>query len=82
MKKASIKKTEIQNVINQLPENKLDEIKEYVDYILYKLNIKSQKPKSLKGIWKNKGFEKIKNLEEELKNLRSSLSESVLKKEI
>ncbi|MFQ5639039.1 MAG: hypothetical protein ACE5IR_13730 [bacterium] len=35
---------------------------------------------NLKGIWKNKGFEKIADLDSELKSIQGELSESILKK--
>ncbi len=41
-----------------------------------------QKSISLKGIWKNKGFEKIKDLEKELKVVRKKLNDAILKKEL
>ena len=42
----------------------------------------AQKPIRLKGIWKNKGFEKIINLEAEIESTRHELSEAILKKKI
>jgi len=39
-----------------------------------------KKTNNLKGIWKNKGFEKIDNLEKELKEIRKEITEAILKK--
>ena len=47
-----------------------------------KLEVAPLKAISLKGIWKNKGFENISDIESELKLVQSELSNSILKKEI
>jgi len=48
---------------------------------LSQLEVEPPEPMSLKGICENKGFEKISDLESELKLIRSELSDSILKKE-
>ncbi len=37
--------------------------------------------KKLQGIWANKGFEKIEDLEAEIASIRKALGDSILKKE-
>ncbi len=49
---------------------------------LEKTKTEAPKPISLKGIWKNKGFEKILDLESEIASIRHELSEAILKKKI
>jgi len=39
-------------------------------------------PRSLKGIWKHQGFERIHDLEGELKTLRAELNANILKREL
>jgi hypothetical protein len=39
-------------------------------------------PRNLCGIWKNKGFEKVADLENEIKEIRHELSDSILNKKI
>ena len=41
---------------------------------------KGEEPKTLGGIWKDKGFEKIKNLDEEIKKIRKEWGDQILKK--
>ena len=45
-------------------------------------NIPQQKNVSLKGIWRDKGFEKIVDYEKEVRQLRKELSDSILKRDI
>ena len=81
MQSTAIKKMELIQQISQLPEQKLGEVETFLGRILSQSKVESPKPISLKGIWKNKGFEKISDLESEIKLIRSELSDSILKKE-
>ena len=81
MQSTAIKRMELIQQISQLPEQKLGEVETFLKRILSQLKVESPKPISLKGIWKNKGFEKISDLESEIKLIRSELSDSILKKE-
>lgn len=76
----ALKINEIQKELFLLPDEKIDEVKDFVDFILHKSKAKKRKVVKMEGIWEGKGFEKIKNLEEELKAARKEISESVLKK--
>jgi len=78
----SIKRITIQKEINLIPENRLDEVKIYIETILNQNDIKKPKPLSLKGIWKDKNFTKIKDLETEISDLRKNLSNSILNKKL
>ena len=77
----AVKKTELINEINMLPEDKIDEVKDFVEFALSK-SIKKGPRLSLKGIWKNLGFENISNLENEIQTLRKNISNNLLKKDI
>lgn len=81
MQSTAIKKIELMRKITQLPEKKLWEVEAFLKGLLSQLEIQPPKPISLKGIWKNKGFEKISDLESKLKSIRKDLSDSILKKE-
>ncbi len=81
MESTAIKKMELIQKITKLPEKKLAEVEKFLKRILSQQHVTPQKPISLKGIWKNKGFEKISDLESELKSIRSKLSNSILKRE-
>jgi len=52
-----------------LPEEKLDEVKNFVEFILSKSGVPKRRIVNLKGIWANKGFKKI-DIESELKSIR------------
>ncbi len=80
MESTAIKKLELIQKITKLPEKKLGEVETLLKRLLSK-EVEPQKPISLKGIWKNKGFEKISDLESELKSIRGELSDSIVKKE-
>lgn len=78
----TVKRMTIRKEINLIPESKLDEVKLYIETILNQADVDMPKPVSLKGIWKGKGFAKIKELEIEIHDLRKNLSNSVLNKKI
>lgn len=80
-----LKRIEIVRQLSQVPAERLNEIESFVKFILFQGNIKSQKkekePETLAGIWKNKGFEKIKDLDREIKSLRKELGNQILEKQ-
>ena len=77
-----LKKLEIIRQLSYVPAERLKEVESYIKFILFQSNIntpvKGKEPKTLAGIWKDKGFEKIKNLEGEIKSLRKELSNQIL----
>jgi len=81
MSTTGLKVAEIKKDIALLPEDKLDEVKDFISFVLSKNKEKKKKIVQMKGIWKGKGFEKL-NIIKELKVARKEMSESILKKEI
>ncbi|ODS39321.1 MAG: hypothetical protein A7316_05860 [Candidatus Altiarchaeales archaeon WOR_SM1_86-2] len=81
MQTASLKLIEIKRDLPLLSEKKLDEVKDFVDFILLKSHVRKRKIIKLRGIWQNKGFEKI-DIKSELKNIREESSDSILRKKI
>lgn len=81
MQSATLKKMEIIDKISRLPEGKINELNTYLQGLFVQLNIDEPKAINLEGVWKNKGFEKIVDLDSELKTVRKELSDIVLKKE-
>jgi hypothetical protein len=79
MDTANLKKLEIISNLSYVPTDKLDEIDNFVQHILYTSQVTKKKKLSVKGIWKNKGFEKI-DVEKELKTLRKETQENLDKK--
>jgi hypothetical protein len=81
MSTTGLKVAEIKKDIALLPEDKLDEVKDFISFVLSRNKEKKKKIVQMKGIWKGKGFEKL-NINKELKVARKEMSESILKKEI
>jgi hypothetical protein len=81
MSTTGLKVTEIKKDIALLPEDRLDEVKDFISFVLSRNKEKKKKIVRMKGIWKGKGFEKL-NINKELKVARKEMSESILKKEI
>lgn len=75
------KRMTIQKEITLIPENRLDEVKTYIETII-NADSKKRNPVSLKGIWKGKGFEKITDIEADISSMRESLNASILRKKI
>jgi len=76
----AIKKMEIINSLSLVPGTSLDRIKEYIDTLIAHSDVPRPGRRSLKGIWKNKGFEKIADLDAELKEIRRQLENSIFER--
>lgn len=81
MYKPGLKLTEMSKKLSMLPDDKLDEVKDFIGRILAQNEIKQGRIVQMEGIWEGKGFEKL-NLEQEIKAIKSDLSKSILKREI
>ena len=82
MNLSAIRKMEIISLISLIPDDKLNQVEKYVNSILSESKIITQNNQTLKGIWKNKGFEKIVDLETEIKEVREQLGDSILDRKI
>jgi hypothetical protein len=78
MNTTAIKKIEIVNALSRVPVSSLDKIKAYIDTCVAATDKPAQSNSSLKGIWKDKGFEKVHDLDAELKEARQQLGNSIL----
>ncbi|MEO8150159.1 MAG: hypothetical protein ABI723_21170 [Bacteroidia bacterium] len=76
MKKIALNKFDIIRELSLVPASKLQEVDAFIKSVLSKnYNAKRQpEPKTLSGIWKNKGFEKIENLEQEIAEIRKEIA--------
>jgi len=81
MNAAAIKRTELLSELALLPEEDLDRV-----YALIAILVRTKAPdrssRSLRGIWKGKGFERIEDLETALKEARHELGAAILKRRI
>jgi len=82
MNQVAIKKMEIVNALAHVPDANLDEIKKHIDAIIAESGKPQTPVRSLKGVWKGKGFEKISDLEGELGEVRRRLANAILKKQL
>ncbi len=82
MNAAAVKKMEIVRELSLIPESKLDSIRMYINSILRESKPITKSNRSLQGIWSDKGFEKITDLEAEVREARKQLSDSILKRQL
>jgi len=80
MNTSAIKKMEIARSLSLVPPGSLDKIKKYIETFIAESEMARQTDRSLKGIWKNRGFEKIADLDAELKAVRREMGNSILRK--
>ena len=80
MNTIAITKSTIIQELSHIPETSLATVKNYLDALLKNAQTTSPMNQSLKGIWKDAGFEKIVNLEHELHEIRQELQETMLQR--
>lgn len=78
----AVKKIELMDKIAHLSERKFDEVNLFVDFVLAQSKGSLPESINLRGIWKNKGFEKIQSLESEIRDVRKEISDAILKRRI
>ena len=81
MSNTGIKLTRINKQLSMIPPHKLNEVEDFISFILARKKIGTKGVVKLTGIWEGKGFEKLK-LKEELKSLRNDLSRTILKRAV
>lgn len=83
MNSSAMKRIEIVKELSFVPDNQIDNVKTFIEFILFRNGKTGKKSShSLHGIWKNKGFEKIVDLESEIKTIRKQFNDSILKKRV
>lgn len=73
------KLNEIKKKLARLPGHKLEEVDDFIGFLLSKDKVKKPKVVQMKGIWAGKGFEKL-DLHSEINKSRKELSKSILKR--
>lgn len=79
---AALRRAEIIEDLTHIPDSALDEIQAYVRAVLNKAHRPPQSRQSLAGIWRGKGFEKIVDLEAELREARKEMTGSIARRKI
>ncbi len=82
MNAAAIKKTELINKISLIPEQKLEEVSDFIDFIIVRSKKILSETGTLEGIWKDKGFEKIQDLEAEIIEVRKEIGDAILRRRV
>lgn len=79
MQDTNMKLNEIKKKLYRLPDHKLEEVDDFLGFLLSKEKGETGKVVQMKGVWAGKGFEKL-NLRKEIKKGRQELSKSILKR--
>ena len=79
MQNTGAKLVEIKRKLSRLPDSKLDEVNDFVGFLLSRDKRDGRKNIHMKGIWAGKGFEKL-DVQKEIKSIRKDISKSILKK--
>lgn len=82
METVAVKRTKIQKQLSILPQEKLQQVSDFVEFVLLQSKVEHKRVVKLGGIWKNLGFEKIGNLEAEIRKIRQDASSAILEKEL
>jgi len=78
MNMSTVKKLELDRELSMFPDEKLDDVKTFLDDLLLDTQKKTSS-RNLKGIWKGKGFDEI-DLEQAIQNTRKELDRSILER--
>ena len=79
MKEREVTLTMVKQKVFELPEDRLQEVYDFLDFILMKAEAtQAKRVKKLEGIWEGIGFERISNLEQDIRDIRRG-SEQALK---
>ena len=73
---------QIHKGINLLPEDKLQEVKDFIEFLCAKATPRKKNIARLGGIWQGKGFETLADLEGDLKEIHMKATESILGKDL
>lgn len=78
----AIKILEMKRDLEEIPHARLAEVDRYLKSLRFKKKLKAKPPRTLKGIWANKGFEKIIDTEKEIASSRVDLGKQILSKKV
>ncbi len=81
MQTIAIKKTALRNCILRLPDQEIDLVDKFIKELLARRSLKKPRPITLEGIWKDKGFEKLNDLESKIGQIRAEIGDSILSRE-
>jgi hypothetical protein len=76
------KRIEITQQLSLLPDDKINAVWTYLQTVLKDTEVPVKSRRSLRGIWKSKGFERITDLPAELSAVRKEITDSILNREL
>lgn len=80
MKTVTITIDKIRTKLWEVPQERLTEVYDFVEFIVQKSKPKKKNIVKLEGIWKGLGFEKIDNLETEIRKIRDNSHRRMVEK--
>ena len=75
----SVIASKIKQKLSKVPEERLKEIDDFIELIL-KSKVHSPNIVKFEGIWKGLGFEKINDLESDIRQIRKEATQSILER--
>ncbi len=79
MKDDEITMTEVKQKLYRIPPDKLQEVGDFIDFVLMKHGAKQPKRvEKLEGIWKGLGFEGIPDVDKSIRDIRREFEKSLL----
>lgn len=78
----SSQRMEVMRDLVLIPESRLDEVQALVKSILRSAGKTAPRGRSLRGIWKGTGLERITDLHSEIKTARMQLADSILQRKL
>ena len=79
---SAILKTEIIRGLESLGEDGLDEVRTYVAALVHATSRRGSARKSLAGIWKERGFERLSDLEGGIREAREELGDAIARRRL
>ena len=74
----TVSRRNIRRNLNKIPPNKLKEVNDFIEFVLEKYTTQERKILKFEGIWQDLGFEKLANLESQIRELREDVDNSLL----
>jgi hypothetical protein len=75
---STLSRHKIRQNLNKIPPNILKEVSDYIEFLLEKYAWQERKILKFEGIWQGLGFEKLTDLESQIRDLREHANDSLL----
>jgi len=75
---ATVSRHKIRWNLNKIPPNILNEVNDFMEFLLEKYTPQERKIFKFEGVWQDLGFEKLTDLESQVRELREDANNSLL----